>query len=316
MSIENMSTIPTDRPILTILGSTATGKTALATNLAALLGAEIISADSRQVFKGMNIGTGKDLNEYIVNGQKIPYHLIDILEAGSEYNVHQFQSDFYQAYSGISKKDGLTILCGGTGLYIESVLKGYRLIEVPEDIELRLQLSKLELWELQDILKKYRKLHNSTDSTDKQRAIRAIEIEKFYDQNPQIANQFPPIPSLTFGIQYDRFELRDRITHRLQDRLGNGMIEEVDALLKSGLSPESLDFYGLEYRYITRYLTEDITYTEMFQQLNTAIHQFAKRQETWWRRMEKNGFTIHWINGKLNLEQKIQFVLQKANRFF
>lgn len=311
-----MSTIPTDRPILTILGSTATGKTALATNLAALLGAEIISADSRQVFKGMNIGTGKDLNEYIVNGQKIPYHLIDILEAGSEYNVHQFQSDFYQAYSEISKKDGLTILCGGTGLYIESVLKGYRLIEVPEDIELRLQLSKLELWELQDILKKYRKLHNSTDSTDKQRAIRAIEIEKFYDQNPQIANQFPPIPSLTFGIQYDRFELRDRITHRLQDRLGNGMIEEVDALLKSGLSPESLDFYGLEYRYITRYLTEDITYTEMFQQLNTAIHQFAKRQETWWRRMEKNGFTIHWINGKLNLEQKIQFVLQKANRFF
>ena len=311
-----MSTIPTDRPILTILGSTATGKTALATNLAALLGAEIVSADSRQVFKGMNIGTGKDLNEYIVSGQKIPYHLIDILEAGSEYNVHQFQSDFYKAYSGISKKDGLTILCGGTGLYIESVLKGYRLIEVPEDIELRLQLSKLELWELQDLLKKYRKLHNSTDSTDKQRAIRAIEIEKFYEQNPQIANQFPPIPSLTFGIQFDRFELRDRITHRLQDRLGNGMIEEVEALLKSGLSPESLDFYGLEYRYITRYLTEDITYTEMFQQLNTAIHQFAKRQETWWRRMEKNGFTIHWINGKLNLEQKIQFVLQKANRFF
>lgn len=311
-----MTSIQENKPIITILGSTATGKTALAANLAALLNAEIISADSRQVFRGMDIGTGKDLNEYNVNGIQVPYHLIDIANAGQEFNVHRFQSMFYEEYRKISALEKICILSGGSGLYIEAVLKAYRLIEVPEDFILRRTLSKLSQIELNDQLRNFRRIHNTTDTEDRDRTIRAIEIETYYKNNPEIVNKFPPIPSINFGISYERYELKQNITIRLQERLSNGMLEEVEGLLKSGLKPEDLDFYGLEYRFVTRYLTEDITYSEMFQQLNTAIHQFAKKQETWWRRMEKNGTYIHWVSGKLSLEQRIQFVLQKLNQMF
>lgn len=296
--------------MITILGPTASGKTSLAANLAYLLNGEIISADSRQVYRGMNIGTGKDLAEYTIQGKPIPYHLIDIVDPGYEYNVFEFQKDFLEAYSKIDERENIPILCGGTGLYIESVLKGYKLINVPVNEELREELELKEEKELVEILETYKNLHNTTDTSERERLIRAIEIQKYYDEHPDLDTHFPKIETKIFGINYDRRVVKMRITERLEERLANGMIEEVEGLLKSGVKPEQLTFYGLEYKWGTDYLEGRLAYNEMFRRLNTAIHQFSKRQMTWFRRMEKQGFEIIWIDGNLSLQEKIAFILK------
>jgi tRNA dimethylallyltransferase len=291
--------------MITVLGPTATGKTGFAVYLASQLNGEIISADSRQVYKGMDIGTGKDLEEYQLNGQHIPHHLIDIVEPGYEYNVFEFQKDFLKAYQKIEQNNSFPILCGGTGMYIESVLKGYKLINVPKDEVLREELVLKSDEELEEVLSNYKALHNTTDTTDRDRLIRAIEIQKYYDEHPDLDISFPKINTVLVGIEFDRRVIRTRITERLEQRLEIGMIEEVKDLIKGGVSPEMLKFYGLEYRFITQYIEEEISYNEMFRRLETAIHQFAKRQMTWFRRMEKQGFEIHWMSGNLSHEEKM-----------
>lgn len=296
--------------MIAVIGPTATGKTSLAANFAARNTGEIISADSRQVYKGMDIGTGKDLSEYTVNGKPIPYHLIDIALPGEEYNVFRYQQDFLKAYQEIIKRKNLPVLCGGTGMYIEAVLKGYRLLEVPEDNKLRADLENKTQKELQQILKQFKTPHNTTDTEDRKRLIRAIEIQTYYQKHAN-ETDFPEIDSVLFGVHYDRPTLRDRITARLQERLDNGMIEETENLLNQGVAPEDLKFYGLEYRYLTQYIQGEISYREMFSGLNTAIHQFAKRQTTWFRRMERKGTEIHWINGTLPMDKKVTFMEQK-----
>ena len=295
--------------MITILGSTATGKTSFATYLASQLNGEIISADSRQVYKGMDIGTGKDLEDYTINDQQIPYHLIDIVDPGYEYNVFEFQKDFLEAYKSIDKKGKLPILCGGTGMYIESVLKGYRLIDVPKDIDLREELELVSDEELETILQQYKEVHNTTDTSERDRLIRAIEIQKYYEQNPDIDTSFPKITSLILGIDFDRRVVRSRITDRLEQRLKEGMVEEIETLLNNGTTPEELKFYGLEYRFVTQYIEGEIAYNEMFRRLNTAIHQFAKRQMTWYRRMEKQGFEIHWLDGNCSNENRLMKIM-------
>jgi len=295
--------------MITILGPTASGKTKLAAVLAHKLDAEIISADSRQVYRDMNLGTGKDLADYVVDGQPVPYHLIDICPAGEKYNLFRFQHDFHKAFSSIRNKGKMPILCGGTGLYIESVLKGYKLLDVPENPELRQNLKDKNLDELKKILKLYKKLHNKTDVDSAQRAIRAIEIEDYYlGQNPD-RQDYPPIDSLIIGINIDRELRREKITRRLKTRLEEGMLDEVQKLLDSGITAEDLMYYGLEYKYLTLYLIGKIKYWEMFILLETAIHQFAKRQLTWFRGMERRGFSIHWLDAEMPLEDKIAFVL-------
>lgn len=296
--------------MITILGPTATGKTSLAANLANLINGEIISADSRQVYRGMDIGTGKDLEDYTVDGKKIPYHLVDIVDPGYEFNVFEFQKNFLEAYSSINKRERIPILCGGTGLYIESVLKGYKLIDVPKDDLLREELELKDEVELKEILESFKNLHNTTDTSERERLVRAIEIQKYYDENPDLDTHFPEINTKIFGIDYDRRVVRMRITERLEERLQNGMIEEVEGLLNSGVKPEQLTFYGLEYKWVTDHLEGRLAYNEMFRRLNTAIHQFSKRQMTWFRRMEKQGFEINWIDGNLSLNEKIGFILQ------
>jgi len=291
--------------MITVLGPTATGKTSFAVYMAAQLNGEIISADSRQVYKGMDIGTGKDLEEYQYDNQSIPYHLIDIVEPGYEYNVFEFQRDFLQTYELIEKNGSFPILCGGTGMYIESVLKGYKLINVPENEDLREELKLKSDEELEEILAEFKALHNTTDTTDRDRLLRAIEIQTYYDAHPDLDTSFPQIDTVIVGIDFDRRVIRTRISERLDHRLKNGMIEEVKGLLENGVSPEKLKFYGLEYRFITQYLEEEIGYKEMFRRLETAIHQFAKRQMTWFRRMEKQGFEIHWLDGNLSHEEKM-----------
>lgn len=291
--------------MIAIIGPTATGKTSLATHFAARHKGEIISADSRQVYRGMDIGTGKDLSEYSVAGQHIPYHLIDIADPGEEYNVYRYQQDFLNSYKSIISKGKTPVLCGGTGMYIEAVLKGYRLFHVPENQELRTALKHKSVDELRLLLKQYKTPHNTTDTIDRGRLMRAIEIQDYYSKHANKAKDFPNITTLIFGISFDRAVIRERITTRLRERLDNGMIEEVEALLNRGVSPESLKFYGLEYRYLTQYIRHEISYQQMFSGLNTAIHQFAKRQTTWFRKMEKQGFNIHWIDGQLPIESKI-----------
>lgn len=291
--------------MITVLGPTATGKTSFAVYLASQLNGEIISADSRQVYKGMDIGTGKDIEEYQLNGQHIPYHLIDIVEPGYEYNVFEFQQDFLKAYEQIEKNGTFPVLCGGTGMYIESVLKAYKLINVPENKELREDLNLKSDEELEEILLEFKALHNTTDTTDRDRLLRAIEIQTYYDEYPEIDTSFPKINTVIVGLDFDRRVIRARISERLEQRLKNGMIEEVKGLIDDGVSPEKLKFYGLEYRFITQYLEEEIGYKEMFRRLETAIHQFAKRQMTWFRRMEKQGFEIHWLDGNLSHEEKM-----------
>ena len=295
--------------IITVLGPTATGKTHLAVQLAHQLQGEIISADSRQVYRGMDIGTGKDLSEYFVDGREIRHHLVDIAEPGTEFNVYAFQEEFLKAYRDIKTRGKMPVLCGGTGLYLESVLLGYRMKQVPENKNLRAKLAGKSLDELVTFLASYGSLHNTTDTTDRERCIRAIEIRQFEKENPD-EPEFPKLNSLNIGIQLERQEVRDRITRRLKERLETGMIDEVQGLLDSGLKPEQLRFYGLEYRYVTDYITCTISYQELFTQLNTAIHQFSKRQMTWFRRMEKRGIEIHWIDGLLPDEDKLKQCLK------
>lgn len=295
--------------LVTILGPTASGKTPLAAALAFRLNAEIISGDSRQVYRRMDLGTGKDLADYVVDGKRIPYHLIDIVEPGYKYNVFEFQRDFLQAYDDIRQRGVLPILCGGTGMYIESVLKGYKLLPVPENPELRASLADKSLDELTTILAGYKKLHNSTDVDTVKRAIRAIEIEEYYRQQPVSAREFPAINSLVIGVDIDRDLRRTKITRRLKQRLDEGMVDEVKALLDAGIPAEDLIYYGLEYKYLTLYAVGQLTYDEMFHQLEIAIHQFAKRQMTWFRGMERRGFNIHWIDASLPMEQKVEEIV-------
>lgn len=295
--------------LVTILGPTASGKTTLAAALAYRLNAEIISGDSRQVYRRMDLGTGKDLADYVVDGKRIPYHLIDIVEPGYKYNVFEFQRDFLQAYDEIRQRGVLPILCGGTGMYIESVLKGYKLLPVPENQELRASLADKSLDELTTILAGYKKLHNSTDVDTVKRAIRAIEIEEYYRQQPVSAREFPAINSLVIGVDIDRDLRRTKITRRLKQRLDEGMVDEVRALLDAGIPAEDLIYYGLEYKYLTLYAVGQLTYDEMFHQLEIAIHQFAKRQMTWFRGMERRGFNIHWIDASLPMEQKVEEIV-------
>lgn len=300
--------------MITILGPTASGKTTLAAHLAEHLGnAEIISADSRQVYRGMDIGTGKDLCDYTVNGVHIPYHLIDIADAGSKYNLFQYQHDFVKAYDDIMARGATPILCGGTGLYLESVIKGYHLSAVPENKELRDRLSDKTLEELTVILTELKKrngsnMHNTTDVDTAKRAIRAIEIEIFNGEHPMASADVPNIDTLVIGVDIDREERRSKISKRLRDRLDNGMVDEIRGLLDGGIPADDLIYYGLEYKYVTEYAIGRLTYEEMFEKLEIAIHQFAKRQMTWFRGMERRGTTIHWVDASLSMEEKIQYI--------
>ena len=300
-----------DYELITILGPTASGKTPFATALAAELNTEIISADSRQIYRGMDLGTGKDLADYTINGREIPYHLIDIVEPGYKYNVFEYQRDFLKAYETIKQKGCLPVLCGGTGMYLESVLKGYRLMPVPENPELRTRLADKSLETLTGILQQYKTLHNSTDVDTVKRAIRAIEIEEYYATHPIAEREFPQLNSLIIGVDIDRELRREKISRRLRQRLNEGMVDEVKQLLAQGIKAEDLIYYGLEYKYLTLYAIGKLTYEEMFTQLETAIHQFAKRQMTWFRGMERRGFTIHWVDATLPTEEKTAFVKQK-----
>ena len=297
-------------PLLTILGPTASGKTTLAAHLAYELDGEIISADSRQVYRGMDIGTGKDLSDYEINSRHISYHLIDIRDAGEKYTLFHYQQDFHRAFRDIAGRNKIPILCGGTGLYIESALKGYRLLDVPENPTLRKSLSEKTLEELTEILASYKKLHNTTDTDTKKRAIRAIEIADYQAKQQAEELAFDPIDSLIIGIEIDRELRRQHISSRLKKRLDEGLIDEVRQLLQSGVRVEDLLYYGLEYKFVTLYVIGSLSYDEMFTQLETAIHQFAKRQMTWFRGMERRGFVIHWIDAALPLNEKVGKILE------
>ena len=296
--------------LITILGPTASGKTVLAAALAAQLHTEIISADSRQIYRGMDIGTGKDLADYIVNGQSIPYHLIDICEPGYKYNVFQYQHDFFRVFRDIESRGKLPILCGGTGMYIEAVLKGYKLLDVPQNPTLRQSLQGKSLAELEQILASYKVLHNKTDVDSAQRAIRAIEIEEYYRTEAPGRNEYEPINSLIIGVDIDRDTRRAKISQRLRARLAEGMVDEVRQLIDQGVKPDDLIYYGLEYKFVTQYVIGQLSYEEMVIQLEIAIHQFAKRQMTWFRGMERRGSTIHWVNADWETERKIDTILE------
>jgi tRNA dimethylallyltransferase len=299
--------------LITILGPTASGKTPLAAHLADKLGTEIISGDSRQIYRRMDLGTGKDLVDYVVDGRPVPYHLIDIVEPGYKYNVFEYQRDFLKAYEDIKVRGKMPVLCGGTGMYIESVLKGYRLLPVPENPELRASLEGKSLEELTRILEGYKKLHNSTDVDTAKRAIRAIEIEEYYKQQPLEYREFPSLNSLIIGVDIDRELRREKITRRLKQRLDEGMVDEVKSLLAEGIPAENLIYYGLEYKFLTQYAIGELTYEEMFHQLEIAIHQFAKRQMTWFRGMERRGFNIHWLDATLPMEEKVEQIINLIN---
>ncbi len=297
--------------LVTILGPTASGKTTLAAHLAARLdNAEIISADSRQVYRGMDIGTGKDLADYTIDGKGIPFHLIDICEAGEKYNLFRFQQDFHAAYDDILSRQRQPILCGGTGLYIESVLKGYKMEAVPENPALREQLKDHSVPQLKKILEEYKTLHNVTDLDTPKRAIRAIEIQVYYREHGTLEREFPAIDSLIVGISIDRDLRRRRISQRLRHRLEQeDMLGEVRRLLEH-VPAEDLIYYGLEYKYLTLHVLGKLSYDEMVSQLEIAIHQFAKRQMTWFRGMERRGFTIHWLDGTLPLPEQVETVVR------
>lgn len=295
--------------LITIIGPTASGKTAFAAALAARLDTEIISGDSRQVYRSMDIGTGKDLADYVVDGKQIPYHLIDICNPGDKYNVFEYQHDFHKAFEGIQKKGKLPILCGGTGMYIESVLRGFKLLDVPQNPALRESLKGKSLAELEQILASYKILHNKTDVDSAQRAIRAIEIEEFYKTEAPDKREYAPINSLIIGVDIDRDLRREKISKRLRARLDEGMVDEVRAILATGVNPDDLIYYGLEYKFLTLYIIGQLTYDEMVSQLEIAIHQFAKRQMTWFRGMERRGLHIHWLDATLPTDEKINNVL-------
>jgi tRNA dimethylallyltransferase len=277
------------------------------------LGGEIISADSRQVYRGMTIGTGKDYEDYAVEGKIVPVHLIDIADPGHKYNVFEFQRDFLKVYTGLKQKNVFPVVCGGSGLYIDSIVRGYKLIEVPPDPSLRKALEEKSMEELTGILQQYKSLHNVTDTDTKKRVIRAIEIEKYYHSDMKMISSFPEIKPLITGVKYDRESRRQRISVRLKLRLKNGMVEEVKSLLERGIDPEILIYYGLEYKYVTLYLTGKLSYDDMVNSLETAIHRFAKRQMTWFRGMEKKGTAIRWLDGNLPIQDKVQTVLNWLN---
>ncbi len=305
-AIDNMQ----NQKMITILGPTASGKTSVAAALALRTGGEIISADSRQVYRRMDIGTGKDLADYTIGDVQIPYHLIDIAEPGTKYNLFQYQQDFHEAYDEIRSRGKLPILCGGTGLYIEAVLGGYSLSPVPQNQALRDSLEGKSLEELTRMLVELKRqngsnMHNRTDVDTAQRAIRAIEIETYNLEHPTPERQMPPVESLIIGINIDRELRREKITRRLKVRLDDGMCDEIQGLIDGGVNPEDLIYYGLEYKFITEYVIGRTSYEEMFRQLEIAIHQFAKRQMTWFRGMERRGFTIHWIDAAQSMEDKL-----------
>lgn len=292
--------------LIVVLGPTACGKTSFAVRLAQRIDGEIISADSRQVYRGMTIGTGKDLADYTIDNQTIPYHLIDIVDAGEKYNVYRFQNDFFDAWRDVTQRSKMPIMCGGTGLYIEAVLRGYKLINVPPNPQLRAQLADKSLAELTEILASFRQLHNTTDSDTVPRAIRAIEIETYYANNPLIDSDLPKLNPIVIGLDIERNLRRQKITERLRARLDEGMIDEIRTLLDSGISPKDLIYYGLEYKFLTLYAIGQLSYNEMFTQLEIAIHQFAKRQMTWFRGMERRGTHINWIDAALPMDGKLR----------
>ena len=295
--------------LITILGPTASGKTALAAALAARLDTEIISADSRQLYRGMDIGTGKDLADYVVDGKSIPYHLIDICDPGYKYNVFEYQHDFFRVFTSLRERGLVPILCGGTGLYIEAVLKGYKLLDVPPNPALRERLREKSLPELEILLASYKVLHNKTDVDSVQRAIRAIEIEEFYRTQAPDVREYAPLNSLLVGVAIDRELRREKISKRLRTRLDEGMVDEVRRILSNGVAPEDLIYYGLEYKFLTLYIIGKLTYEEMVSQLEIAIHQFAKRQMTWFRGMERRGCSIHWLDATLPMADKVEQIL-------
>lgn len=304
--------------MITILGPTASGKTSLAAALAARIDAEIISADSRQVYRGMTIGTGKDLDDYRQGDRLIPYHLIDICEPGTKYNLFQYQQDFHLIYNNIVARGVRPILCGGTGLYIESVLKGYALSPVPQNQALRDKLADKSLAELTEMLEDLKRrnhsvMHNRTDVDTAQRAIRAIEIETYNLEHPTDNRTLPPIDSVIIGVDINREERRRKITQRLKQRLEEGMVDEIRQLLDRGIAPENLIYYGLEYKFVTEYVIGKTSYEEMFRQLEIAIHQFAKRQMTWFRGMKRRGFTIHWIDALDPMNSKVAQIMDIAH---
>ncbi len=302
--------------LITILGPTATGKTKFAVNLCKVLDAEIISADSRQVYRDMDIGTGKDIDDYTIDDHKVAYHLVDIIDAGEKYNVFEYQSDFLKVYNNLKKYNKLPVLCGGSGMYIDAVLKGYKLINVPINQKLRDELEPFSLQELKAKLALLKKTHNKSDADTKKRVVRAIEIATYYQNNPDIDFTFPTIKPLIFGIKLERNLVKERITQRLKQRLREGMIDEVESLLKKGIPTETLIYYGLEYKFITRFLNKEMSYNEMVEKLNVAIHRFSKRQMTWFRKMEREGFKINWIDGTLPMDTKITEAMSyiKKNR--
>jgi len=296
--------------MLVVTGPTASGKTSLAAALALKLNGEIISADSRQIYRQMNLGTGKDYSDYIVEGQYIPYHLIDIADPGYKYSVFEYQRDFAKVLDDLRSRNIFPIVCGGSGMYIDSVVSGYKMIEVPPDPVFRASLEKKSLAELTEILSSFKKLHNKTDIDTKKRAIRAIEIERYIGTRKENQTTFPVIKPLIIGLLFSREKRRERISERLKRRLEVGMEDELRQLLMQGVDPETLIYYGLEYKYITLFITGRISYDEMYRSLETAIHQFAKRQMTWFRGMERKGIRIHWIDGELPMEDKVEKVME------
>ena len=301
---------PSSFDLLIVTGPTASGKTSLAVALADRLSGEVISADSRQVYRQMNLGTGKDYSDYIINGKKVPCHLLDIVDPGYKYNVFEYQRDFLKVYDDLKSRKIFPVVCGGSGMYIDSIVTGYKMFEVPPDPGLRSSLEKKTMKELIAILSTFKALHNTTDIETKKRAIRAIEIEHFNSNRREKQTLFPEIRPLIVGLMYDRLKRRERITMRLKQRLEDGMVSEVKELLEKGLSPGDLIYYGLEYKYITLHVTGKLTFHEMSSQLETAIHRFAKRQMTWFRGMERRGIKINWINGELSLDEKVELVIK------
>ncbi len=292
--------------LICVMGATAGGKTDFAAALAEQLNSAVISADSRQVYRGMNIGTGKDLEDYYRNGKHIPYYLIDIVDAGYKYNVFEYQQDFLKIYETLRNKGKLPVLCGGTGMYIEAVLQSYKLIRVPKNEKLRSELEAKSDKQLSEILKQHRHLHNISDTSNRKRLLRAVEIALYSKEHNEIDFNFPKINSLNLQVIFDRDTRRKRISERLQQRMQNGMIEEVEKLIDKGVSPETLIYYGLEYKFITEYLLGKIKYDEMFKGLEISIHQFSKRQMTWFRKMERSGIKIYKIDGNLPINKKLE----------
>ena len=295
--------------LLVVTGPTASGKTSLAATIAYRVGGEIISADSRQVYRGMNLGTGKDYEDYLINGIQIPYHLIDIAEPGYKYNVFEYQRDFNKVYSDLKRRKAFPVVCGGSGMYADSIVTGYKMFEVPSDSGLRIELEKKSIEELKEILSTFKNLHNTTDIDTRKRVIRAIEIEHSSRNKGKTFSGFPEVRALLIGIMLDRDTRRKRITERLNQRLHSGMVDEVKHLIDQGINTDTLIYYGLEYKFITFFLTGKISYEEMVRDLGIAIHQFAKRQMTWFRGMERKGIKIHWLDGELSMEEKVEKVM-------